>query len=76
MKTAAAEFGVLLGETAVGAEVGVEFVELIDTRPNGVMLTVELFTHWSAGNRVALALKVMSAHYFVQNQQDSIILSP
>jgi hypothetical protein len=73
VKTAAPDVAELLVDTAADVEAGVEFVESADTSPNGVMITVELFTHWSAGNRVALALKVMSAHYFVQNQQDSII---
>lgn len=31
--------------------------------PNGVMVMVELFLHWSAGNTVASLLKVISAHY-------------
>jgi hypothetical protein len=32
--------------------------------PSWETITVELLTHWSAGNRVALLLNVMSAHYF------------
>lgn len=31
--------------------------------PNGAMVTVELFLHWSEGSSVAFLLNVMSAHY-------------
>ena len=46
----------------LGAEPEVEFV---DPEPSGVMLTVEMFAHWSGGSRVTLMLKMMSAHYFI-----------
>lgn len=42
--------------------VAVEFEESTAAAPRGVMLTVELFLHWSAGSRVALELNVISAH--------------
>jgi hypothetical protein len=55
---AAPDFAVLLAEAA--ADVVEEL--LASTVPNGVMVTVELFAHWLEGNRVALALNVISAH--------------
>jgi hypothetical protein len=40
-----------------------EFPVVESDDPNGVMMTVELFLHWSVGNTVAFLLNVMSAHY-------------
>lgn len=42
-----------------------EFPVVESDDPNGVILTVELFLHWSVGKTVAFLLNVMSAHYFV-----------
>jgi hypothetical protein len=41
-----------------------EFPVVESDDPNGAMLTVELFLHWSGGKTVAFLLNVMSAHYF------------
>lgn len=64
--SAAADFAVLEEDAPddVELELDVEFVDSSVPEPNGLMVTVELFTHWSEGNKVALAVKVISAHYF------------
>ena len=43
------------------AQVAFEDDEVVDAN-KGLTVMVVLFTHWSDGNRVALLLKVISAH--------------
>ncbi len=39
-----------------------EVPELVGTFSSGSRIIIEEFMHWEAGSRVALAVKVMSAH--------------
>lgn len=63
--TALDAFAVLLDEPDPdAAQVAFEDDEVVDAN-KGLTVMVVLFTHWSEGNRVALLLKVISAHCLI-----------